>query len=316
MIFYDRGKFNQERFLVNTHNLQSTIVFMPLKKRVVEKKGTAALAQKKGGARKVVSYNEYEKKIAEQKKKKKKAKTPVKKNLAKPQVIKPVIKKEEAKPQSEKKSPTLLQQDTKKIESKVVQAEIEKKAVKKKNMFAAKKVAEKKAADKQAAKVAADKKLLEQAKIAVKKEKEEKKVEPPIEKKSELEKIEKADEQVLPEIELIEPEEQDNDEELSIEDDIDVDAISFVGSHDLEMIQINEQIQLEIVKYYKPPVGISKKAVCELVVVVGFAGKAERVTVKKGSGSMANDICARAALLKVTFPKEVIGKEIIVELGQ
>lgn len=100
------------------------------------------------------------------------------------------------------------------------------------------------------------------------------------------------------------------------DDYIDLDNISFVGSHDLEMMQIKEQIQGEIVKYYKPPVGISKKAVCELTVVVGVGGKAERVTVKKSSGSVANDICARAALLKVKFPKEVIGKEIIVALGQ
>jgi hypothetical protein len=82
------------------------------------------------------------------------------------------------------------------------------------------------------------------------------------------------------------------------------------------MIRIKEQIQVEVAKYYKPPVGIAKNAVCEMGVVVGAHGKAERVSVKKGSGSMANDICARAALLKITYPKEVIGKEIIVELGQ
>ena len=32
----DTGKFHQERFVVNTNNLQSTVVFMPLKKRMQE----------------------------------------------------------------------------------------------------------------------------------------------------------------------------------------------------------------------------------------------------------------------------------------
>jgi len=89
-----------------------------------------------------------------------------------------------------------------------------------------------------------------------------------------------------------------------------------MGSVDLERHVIVQQIQAEIVKYYTPPVGISKKAICTLAIVVGSDGKATKVTVKKGSGSMANDICARTALLKAQYPKEVIGKEIILDLGQ
>ena len=324
----DTGKFHQERFVVNTNNLQSTVVFIPLKKRVQEQKTVVTSGKKSNGTRKVMNYNEYEKKLAAQKKKQKKTKKTVsqkkpivkQKPLVKP-VVKPPVKSAPKVP--EKKAVTSLQQEkNKKLELEKAQAKeqallaakkaAEKKALTQKEqaLLAAKKIADKQAADKAAAqaksKAEADKKAedLAQEKAA----QEEKNVPTP--------------ELAVVEEKIIEPliaQEKDNKAELQDdddEDDIDLDSISFVGSQDLEMMQIKEQIQLEVVKYYKPPVGIAKKAVCELVVIVGLGGKAERVTVKKGSGSLANDMCARAALLKVKFPKEVIGKEIIVELGQ
>lgn len=252
-----------------------------------------------------------------------------------------------------KKSPTMLQvspsaQDIKKI------AADKKIAEEKKKKADAKKLADKKAADdkkkaaldKQNKKVEAERKLAEQKKADTKKEKieqEKKKLEKEIEDKNKDTKIvdpevvkqpepaqqpEIIQQKVIEELVALETapvtiennvlEAASNDVENDDEQDdyIDLDNISFVGSRDLEMMQIKEQIQAEIVKHYKPPVGISKKAVCDASVLVGAGGKATRVTIKKGSGSMANDICARAALLKVIFPKEVIGKEIIIALGQ
>lgn len=97
---------------------------------------------------------------------------------------------------------------------------------------------------------------------------------------------------------------------------IDFSSVAFVGSYDLEMLKIKEQIKLEVSKYYKPPVGIAKTAVCDFVISIGFDGKAQEVILKKSSGSVANDICARVALLKAKYPKELMGKEIILEVGQ
>ena len=330
----DTGKFHQERFVVNTNNLQSTVVFMPLKKRMQEQNKHSRAGSKKGGSRKVMSHNEYEKKLAAHKKKQKKAKklAPKKKNIKPKPVVKPVVKtpvKPVPKMPVKKASTSLQQEKNKKIEQLKAQAQekallaakkaAEKKALTEKEqaLLAAKKIAEKVAMDK---KILAEKQATEKA-AALAAQQAKNKIE--ADKKSqtlEQEKVAHVQPVIIKEDVVESPVTEEKDEEDTTqeddEDDIDLDNISFVGSHDLEMMQIKEQIQAEIVKYYKPPVGIAKKAVCELAVVVGIGGKAERVTVKKGSGSMANDMCARAALLQVKFPKEVIGKEIIVALGQ
>jgi len=354
----ESGKFHQERFVIDTKSLQSTVVFMPLQKRVPE--STVGVAgSKNSGARKVMSHDEYQKKLAKGKKKKPakiKKSTAKQQAIPKKQVIKPVEKKvvqPAEKKQPAKKSPTMLRQeknsslakaaaDKKKLQADAAakaladKKALEKKAADKKALVLKEqqKLADKMKADKEkktaADKIAADKKASDKAlldKIAADKKKiESVKIEPV----QEVKKI--ADQIIAPvqkeviaaKVEPVIEEEDVSDEKEDVSDDNskgededdDLDNISFVGSRDLEMMLIKEQIQAEIVKYYKPPVGISKKAVCELSALVGPGGKATRVVVKKGSGSMANDVCARAALLKVAFPKEVIGREITIALGQ
>ena len=344
----ESGKFHQERFVIDTKSLQSTVVFMPLQKRVPESKVGVA-GSKNSGARKVMSHDEYQKKLAKGKKKKPakiKKSTAKQQAIQKKQVIKPVEKKvvqQAEKKQPAKKSPTMLRQEKNSslakaaADKKKLQADAAAKALADKKALVLKeqqKLADKMKADKEkktaADKIAADKKAADKAlldKIAADKKKiESVKIEPV----QEVKKI--ADQIIAPvqkeviaaKVEPVIEEEDVSDEKEDVSDDNskgededdDLDNISFVGSRDLEMMLIKEQIQAEIVKYYKPPVGISKKAVCELSALVGPGGKATRVVVKKGSGSMANDVCARAALLKVAFPKEVIGREITIALGQ
>jgi|GEM_PF-1333327 len=307
---YDSGTLNQERFVVNTHNLQSTIVFMPLKKRVSEQNKTVGNLQKKNGApRKVINYLEYEKKLAAQKKAKQKSKQKEMKKTSSSTKAVELMPKKKSKPDvstakdTSKKASTSLQQNKKK---KINKIETKKELL----PIDVKKVEEVKPVEK----------VVEVQPIVEKKvEKEDKKIEPVVEKKIEVKQqtdLVKTEEPVKTNPIPVE-EEIESVEDITTElDEEDLENVSFVGRHDLEAICIKELIQAEVVKYYKPPIGIAKKAICELAVVVGAGGKAERVTVKKKSGSIANDICARTALLKVTFPKEVIGKEITVELGQ
>lgn len=334
----DTGKFHQERFVLNTNNLQSTVVFMPLKKRVVENKNTRFSGNKQGGVRKVISQSEYEKKLAAQKNKTKlipKKEIAPQKPAVKPEANQAVAKKAIA---DKAKSPTMFRSSAaeKALADKHKKIEAEKKAASLAKIMAEKKKAADLAAAKKAfdAKLLADKKKIEDQKIEAEKNKkiadqiaaDTKKV---IEKEIVVPKVEPVvvEESIAP---VVSNQVESNQTEAHVsdgvsvgalrqeddEDDIDLENISFVGSRDLEMMQIKEQIQAEIVKHYKPPVGISKKAVCELNVVVGVGGKAARATVKKGSGSVANDMCARAAALKALYPKEVIGKEITIALGQ
>jgi hypothetical protein len=378
----ESGKFHQERFVIDTKSLQSTVVFMPLQKRVPESKIGAA-GSKNNGARKVMSHDEYQKKLAassfakasadkdKKNKPKKIKKIASKKAVAQKQLVKPVEKnvvQPAEKKQPVKKSPTMLQTSSlaakKKLQTDAAAKALKDKIAKEKATALAKAAAEKakkalaiksasssaKAtadkqtladkmkADKEKIKAAADKdKKLADQKTLEEKNKKIDKIEPVIEKQVEI--VHEIPEQIiLPKIEpvveklasQVVEKDQSDDNSLSAgasaleeaqddegdDDEDDLDNISFVGSRDLEMMHIKEQIQAEIIKYYKPPVGISKKAVCELSALVGPGGKATRVVVKKGSGSMANDVCARAALLKVTFPKEVIGREITIALGQ
>ena len=350
----ESGKFHQERFVIDTKSLQSTVVFMPLQKRVPESKVGAA-GSKNNGARKVMSHDEYQKKLAMKKKSKKVKKSVSKKALQQKQLVKPVEKKVVQlveKKEPVKKSPTMLQTSSlaakKKVQADAAAKALKDKIAKEKAAALAKasadkakkalaikeqqKLADKMKADKEKIKAAADKdKKLADQKTLEEKNKKIDKIEPVIEKQVEI--VHEIPEQIIaakiePAIEKLASQvvEQDLSDDNSLsaasaqedegDDEDDLDNISFVGSRDLEMMHIKEQIQAEIVKYYKPPVGISKKAVCELSALVGPGGKATRVVVKKGSGSMANDVCARAALLKVAFPKEVIGREITIALGQ
>lgn len=370
----DAGKFHQERFVLTSHNVESTVVFMPLKKRIAQQSEKSTITKAKHGTSRVISHHEYEKKLAEREKKQQKSI----KNAAikKQKTVQAPIKQGAAtqiasvQKKSAKKSPTILQHDKqKKLQAEksakkaadLAKAASEKakkakklaadkksaaaaKAIADKAEIAKKLIAEKKLAEVEKKRAEEEKQKIAEQKLAEQKRnelerkiieqkpteqaKKEAKIAPVIEKEPELAKQELAIAQVsAPGIDekIIENFVQDQTENLSNdisskdvaqEEDMDLDHITFIGSHDLEIMQIKEQIQLEIVKYYKPPVGIAKTAVCELIVFIGRDGKAMRVHVKKGSGSMANDICARAALLKVQFPKEVIGKEITVALGQ
>lgn len=323
LFVYDTSKFHQQKFVINTDHLQSTIVFMPLHKRVLQKKSSSTQTLEQTQNRHVMSYDEYQKKIAEQQSKEIK---PVVKHMQE-KIIAPKVKDLSA---PKVKSAMV---GSAKTSLRIIKTELSKKVT-----LANKKSVEKKIAIKQAV----SKNTVAQEKIEVKKKTEQKIV---ADKKNEKNSI-------VPQP-LIEKEEPKKNDKIKIEPtispqkidavtekviqqkldthdlsvdplqgrdpefvEVDLENISFIGSLDLEMMQIKEQIQNQIAQYYKPPVGMSKKTVCEFSIVVGFDGKAHRVVIKKSSGSIAHDICARAALLKVIFPKEVIRKEIIIELGQ
>lgn len=316
----DAGKFSSERFVINAQKVQSTIVFMPLKKRVEQEPIKLSGKQKKTDRRQIVDYDKYQKKLKQQQAKQAKLNKSADKKAKKVVTsVQPVVPPVAPKPIV----PT-------------VQPVLKKAATSMKAEVVTKKPEIKKITSKPIAPSIADKKK-EQKKIVAPEKKENKKIEIKAKvdqaiKKEALKPVEqpiKAQEQVtieqpiVPEIvsQQVVEEEKVQDlvpvvvDEADEKDDL-LEDVTFVGSHDLEMLHIQEQIKAQVAQHYKPPVGIAKKAVCELAVLVGMDGKPQQVKVKKGSGSMANDMCARAALLKVTFPKKVFGKEIIVELGQ
>jgi hypothetical protein len=316
----DSGKFTPERFVMHDHKNQSTIVFMPLAKRIKQHTSSHDAHQIKSMDRKVIDYDMYQKKLAqkvtEQVKKEQPAKVVPVQFVE--QKIKPAIEKKHA-PSPVKKAATVVQSKP------VIQKKVEK------NIPA-------QHTQKKDTKLVVDKKkdttqLKPDIKKDLKQEKplEQKPVLPEL-KKHEHKQVEVIDKEVKKVVtsdpaaeqkEKQSPEQQNpvvqDKQNLDLplaDDDGSLDHVTFVGSHDLEMLEIQDHIKMQVREYYKPPVGMSKHAICELLVFVGNHGRPERVSVKKSSGSRANDMCARAALFKITLPKKLYGKEIIVELGQ
>lgn len=316
----DSGKFTPERFVMHDHKNQSTIVFMPLAKRIKQNKSSHDAPQIKSMDRKVIDYDTYQKKLAkkitQQDKKAQRPKVAPVQSVQ--QKIKPQVEKKHA-PSSVKKATTVVQSKLaieKKIEKIIPAQHIQKKDTKL---------------------VVDKKKNTTQLKPDIKKDVKQEK---PLEKKpvlSEIKKnehkqvdvIDKEVKQVATSDQAAEQKEKQSPEQQNVvvehkhnvdlplaDDDASLDHVTFVGSHDLEMLEIQDHIKMQVTQYYKPPVGMSKHAMCELLVFVGNHGRPERVSVKKSSGSRANDMCARAALFKITLPKKLYGKEIIVELGQ
>lgn len=328
----------QHHFVVKPQSAYSTVVLMPLKKRVPQIAKSKKKSAKPSQLKKVISYKDYQKKV---KAKKQSLKKKVHKKVAKPLVkkkqvlkktvakavsahkkkkpivkktVKPVAKVVQKKTSVVKKSPTVLKQEKVVTPKKIAAKPVEKKVVEKK-------VEPKVAVEKQVAKQQKEikptpAKVQEVIKPVAPEVKDvPEKVVQPVEKQSvpKPQAVEPVIEQAVEEVEL---KSEAVDTPTKSEEVIDLEDVTFVGRHDLEILQTEEVIQQEIMKYWKPPVGISKDKICLMLVRVDKKGHARSIKVKKTSGSMANDMCARAALLKVEYPQAVWGQEITVTLGQ
>jgi len=90
----------------------------------------------------------------------------------------------------------------------------------------------------------------------------------------------------------------------------------YIGQQELEAIKVQYEIEHEVSKYWRPPVGLSKELSCTITVLVDWNGTAKKVTVTKTSGALMFDIAARTAVSKLNLPKSVCGKEVNVNFGQ
>ena len=91
--------------------------------------------------------------------------------------------------------------------------------------------------------------------------------------------------------------------------------IQYLGQLDLEALQMHNAINDEVGQHWSPPPGISKNAMCELNVIVGWDG-AINFSIKESSGIPMYDVSVRSAMLKVAFPKQLWGKEFSIVFKQ
>ncbi|MGZ6250684.1 MAG: hypothetical protein ACXWL2_01520 [Candidatus Chromulinivorax sp.] len=347
----DTYQFHQERFVIQPSQSHATIVFMPLQKRITQQpvQTTSSTTD-----RKVITIDQYEQLIARNQEQKN-VQSVIKIQPKQDSIQKPItttksiakmvpdkkkseqklatattVKKISAPVSTSSKKSTTIVQPKKEIKKSPIVKKVEPKKVEEKVLEKKPKIEEKIKAVQVEKKVEKSTQTVNQL--------EDKVVEP---EKKELESVKKEAKVEDEKKDIAQPQEHNQLKSSSLVDSIplqapvqnvalevvkqsdileqeviDLSNVVFVGSQDLEMMQIKEQIELQLIKFYKPPVGIKKDAVCELSVTIGKSGKAEKVMVKKSSGSIANDLCAKAAALKAIYPKQVCGKEIIIALGQ
>ena len=353
LLLFDKGDFEQEKFVINQNKSVSTIVFMPLNKRMPDKSGKSVSGTSDKAH--TMSYDAYQKALERRKKSHKSTSKSAAKSGKKFQPSrkatadtagKPKVKAAPIAPAEKVKALTTLRQEKSKavvvkpISKKTVApkkvAKVVKPVVKAQPKKALTQSSSAKALADTKEKVAAAK-ALAQKQLADKKaleKKDRKEEEAKAEKIAEQEKIEadKKVEQIEEQQEVVstvQPEEsvaeiksddEDDSDDISGNDDeddidIDLDNVIFAGRDDMEKREIEGSIKKEILKYWKCPVGIAKTTKCEFVVLVGVDGKVLRVDIKKPSGSLAYNISGRAAIYQSRFQKEVWGKEFIIVLG-
>lgn len=310
----DKSDAKKDKFVINGNKLSSTVVFLPLHKRVPQHKNntqSTLLDQK----RKIVSYDAYQKALKQKNKKRaKKTESKIEKKVVQaPAAKKQIDQKKQAvkveKPVQKVKAATTLQHE--KSKSKVEKKVLKKPEVKKVLTQSEKKSLEKKAVEKKNSAIKAVEKVAVKA--------QEKKIEPAqdlkIDDVQEVEQPQAIEPVIQVKSVLAAIVENDDSQDGTVDDDINLDDISFVGRDDLEKHEIQEKIKIEIEKHWKAPIGIAKTAVCELAILVGVDGEVLQVVIQKSSGSLAYDISCRSGAYQSQFPKEVYGKEFIIELG-
>lgn len=92
--------------------------------------------------------------------------------------------------------------------------------------------------------------------------------------------------------------------------------VLYVGRAQLEALQMQTEIQQEVERRWKPPVGLSKELLCYIRVTIDWQGVVQKAYVEKPSGVLIYDVHARNAAREIVFPKTAWGKEIVLHFKQ
>jgi len=134
-----------------------------------------------------------------------------------------------------------------------------------------------------------------------------------IAKKSVVKKTEKI--KVAQKTKTVQPKLREHKEIVSQSDNAAKNPV-YLGRHDLEALRLQDAIQGEVEKNWRPPVGLSKDLSCCVKVLVGWDGSIEHVTIDKPSGVLVYDIAARMAVARLQMPQMAKGKEINITFKQ
>jgi outer membrane biosynthesis protein TonB len=89
----------------------------------------------------------------------------------------------------------------------------------------------------------------------------------------------------------------------------------YLGAKDMEGYQLVSTIQYEILKNWKPPMGLPHGIECKVNIKVDKDGKVENFKIEKSSNIFAYDMSLRNAILQSIMPNEVRCREFVLTLN-
>lgn len=335
-LLYSTKKEHQHITLHTPITDATAIVFVPLQKHITAKKSVQSSEDLGVQApKKMISYDEYEKHLSQKNKPKSEKKKSKKAQEEKKVVQEAVQKKVEQKSIVSEKSQETVK---KSVEPEIKKSEPIKKiaAVKKEKpatFLVTKKTASKKKKDtkNKSTLVKENSKKIDSKKSEEKKSEKQKEVEQKKDDFVEQQPLEPAqkDEPVKQEQVLEKQEVPTQQESIPVQEPVkseiesaepetmefDLSNVLFVGTQDLDTLEIQQAITQSILQYWKPPVGLSKNKTCQVTITLSAQGVVQNTVVSKTSGVPSFDICARSAVVKAVYPKEVWNKKITITLG-
>lgn len=85
--------------------------------------------------------------------------------------------------------------------------------------------------------------------------------------------------------------------------------VEFHENRERDDVATSEKLEQMVCRHWNPPVGMSKGIACTMEIAVNSKGRATKVKIIKGSGTLIYDTTARKAMLNISedYPKEVWG---------
>ncbi len=85
-----------------------------------------------------------------------------------------------------------------------------------------------------------------------------------------------------------------------------------VGYWDIEALRRYNVLQKELVKYWRPPIGVLDGCSCKIKIFVSWDGSILEMDMIKQSGVLMYDVAARSALFAMSMPRWAQGKSITI----
>jgi len=92
--------------------------------------------------------------------------------------------------------------------------------------------------------------------------------------------------------------------------------IRYIDQAELDAMCLQDSLSHAIGQHWKPPVGVPKSKVCQLMLVIDWQGKIKDIKVEKSSGAAMYDVSARQAALAAEYPKGLWGKACTITFKQ